>query len=267
MMIFQYLNYQDFLNDFFQTLPQQGRGQAKKLSEYLEVSSVVVSQVLNKQRDFSMENAFKVTQFLELSEFETSYFLKMVEYSKAGHFGLKEYLKNELQKMQKESKKISNRYHQKNELSDEDKFTFYSDPLYSSIRMASSLPSINTLEDIAEYFHLPHKRVKEMLEFLISRKLCMVEDGVIKRGTQNTFIPADSPYIKLHHSNWRKIAMDKAGNLSSEEMMYTAPMTLSKKDFELVRENLLKTIQETVKILGPSEDEVMVCLNIDFFKI
>lgn len=266
-MIFQYVNYQDYLLDFFKNLPNEGRGQAKRLSDHLGVSSVVVSQVLNKQREFSMENAFKVTQFLELNSFETNYFLKMVEYAKAGSFELKEYLKNELSKLQEESKKLTHRYTDKNELSDEDKFTFYSDPLYSSIRMASSLPHLNTIEEISQYFHLPIERVNKMIDFLVSRKLCVVNEGKIQRGKQNTFIPADSPYIKLHHSNWRKMAIDKARDLSTNELMYTAPMTLSQKDFELVRENLLKTIQETVKILGPSEDEVMACLNIDFFKL
>lgn len=266
-MIFQYISYQDYLLDFFKNLPNEGRGQPKRLSEHLGVSSVVVSQVLNKQREFSMENAFKVTQFLELNSFETNYFLKMVEYAKAGSFELKEYLKQELIKLQEESKKLTHRYTDKNELSDEDKFTFYSDPLYSSIRMASSLPHLNTIEQISEYFHLPSDQITKILNFLVSRNLCTINEGKIQRGKQNTFIPADSPYIKLHHSNWRKIAIDKSRNLSASELMYTAPMTLSQKDFELVRENLLKTIQDTVKILGPSEDEVMACLNIDFFKI
>lgn len=266
-MIFQYVSYQEYLCDFFKTLPNGGRGQARRLSEHLNVSSVVVSQVLNKQRDFSIENAFKVTQFLGLSELETKYFLKMVEFSKAGTHELKKHYEFEMIEMQKESKKVSNRYLTKNELIDEDKFTFYSEPYYSAIRMGSALPHLNSIEELAKYFNLPIDKVETIIDFLVSKKLCIIEDNKIKRGPQSTFIPADSPYIKLHHRNWRQIAIEKTNSLSPQELMYTAPMTLSLKDFERVRENLLKTIQETIAILEPSEDEVLACLNIDFFKI
>lgn len=263
-MIFQYLRYQDYLKYRFE---EQGRGMAKRLSEYLGVSSVAVSQVLNCQRDLSQENAYKASEFLGLTTFEKKYFMLMVDFSKAGTVELKNYFEQELLLMQKESEKIKNRYRDKNELSDEDKALFYSDKIYSAIRMGTSLDSINSLSDIANYFQLPEEKVKDILEFLLTNELCIEENKKIQRGTKSTFIPASSPYIKNHHRNWRLHSIERASILEEDELMYTAPMSLSHKDFKKIRGILLRTIQEAVEILGPSEDETLACLNIDFIKI
>ena len=124
-MIFRYLSDKEYVTDYFKTLPNNGRGQAKRLAEHLGVSSVVVSQTLNGQRDWSVENAFSVTKFLKLTPIETQYFLKMVDYGKAGNHELKNYLLAELKQLQREGKKVQSRYNKTQELNDEDKFQFY----------------------------------------------------------------------------------------------------------------------------------------------
>ena len=267
-MIYRYLSYKAFIIEHFEKMPAQGRGQAKKLADFLGVSTVVVSQTLKGTRDFSAENAFKVTQFLKLSPFEAQYFMKLVDYEKAGHHELKTFLLQDLKQMQREGKKVKNKYNKTHELSDEDKFEFYSEKFYSAIRMASALPEMNTIKDFAKYFHLTDEKAEDILAFLLSRNLCVETDGKISRGTQHTFLPASSPYIKNHHRNWRLHAIDRVNHLDSEnELMYTAPMSLSKEAYQKLRENLLQVIQDTVKLIGPTEDEMIACLNIDLLKI
>lgn len=53
---------------------------------------------------------------------------------------------------------------------------------------------------------------------------------------------------------------------SDADLFYTCPMSLSKTDAELIRQKLLATIEEAVKILGPSPSETTQCLNIDWFE-
>lgn len=267
-MIFEHLDYKEFANAYFDSLPKGGRGQYTKLANFLSVSTVVVSQTLKGDRELSAENAYKVTKFLGLNQLETQYFLKLVEYSKASYHELKSFLLSELKAMQKESKKVKSRYNKTHELSDEDKFQFYSDRFYSAIRMASSLPHMNTIEDFSKYFHLSMEKTEEIVDFLIKTKLCVIEDGKIKRGIQNTFVPASSPYIKNHHRNWRLNSIEKIDKLNLEnELMYTAPLSLSKEAYQQLRTNLLKTIQDTVKMIGPTEDEMIACMNIDLLML
>ena len=118
-MIFNYLSYKDFISNYFDSLPKNGRGQYKRLSEFLGISTVIVSQTLKGEREFTSENAFKTTQFLNLNPLETKYFLKLVEYQKAGHYELKKFFQDELKQLQKESKKVKSSYTSFEELKDE----------------------------------------------------------------------------------------------------------------------------------------------------
>lgn len=267
-MIFTYLSYKDFLNDYFETLPKAGRGQATKLADYLQVSTVIISQTLKGERELSLENAFKTAEFLDFSPLETKYFVKLVEYQRAGHHGLKDLYKEDLLKLRKESQEVKSKYREFSELKDEDKFQFYSDRFYSSIRMASSLPDLNTVEDFATYFNIPSDKAQEIISFLLRTKLCVKKEDKITMGPQHTFIPANSPFIKNHHKNWRLYSISKIDNFNlDDELMYTAPISLSKEDFKLIRKNLLKTIEETLKVVSPSKEEMVACLNIDLLKI
>ena len=267
-MIFRYIDYKAFIRDYIQEQPTKGRGLYAKLAVHMGASSVVISQTFNGDRELSLENAFKVTTFLKFNQFETQYFLKLVEYARAGHFELRKFYLAEIHKMQEESKKVKNRYDKTHELSDEDKFTFYSDRYYSSVRMASSLPHMNTIEDFAAYFNLPSEKIKEIIQFLIERDLCQIVDGKIQRGIRNTFIPSSSPYIKNHHRNWRLYSIQQVDKIDNEqELMYTAPLSLSKEAYEEVRAELLQTIQRVIKKIGPTADEMIACLNIDLLKL
>lgn len=266
-MIFQYLSYKEFLNDYFSSLAGGGRGQSKKLAEFLGVSTVVVSQTLKGDRDFSIENAFKTTKYLKLSTLERKYFLKLVDYQKAGNYELKEFYLSELKDLQKKSREIKSKYSGVTELSDDDKAIFYSDRFYSSIRMASSLPTLNKVEDFAKYFNITQKRAQDIISFLVRTKLCKQDENGLSLGVQSTFVPANSIYIKNHHRNWRLHSMNRIDQLGKDELMYTAPFSMSLKDYETLRVNLLKVIEDTIKLIGPSKEETIACLNIDLLKI
>jgi sRNA-binding carbon storage regulator CsrA len=47
---------------------------------------------------------------------------------------------------------------------------------------------------------------------------------------------------------------------------FSAPLTISKKDFDIVREEILEFIQNLSKRVDQSDSEIVACLNIDWFK-
>jgi hypothetical protein len=51
-----------------------------------------------------------------------------------------------------------------------------------------------------------------------------------------------------------------------ESVHYTVVQSLSKVDFERVKQRLLELIQETARISGPSKEEKLMCLACDFFE-
>lgn len=74
-----------------------------------------------------------------------------------------------------------------------------------------------------------------------------------------------TPFVIRHHSNWRLRAINSLENTNTEELNLTAPMSISKKDFQIIREKIVKLIQESVEVAKASKAEDLAALTIDFF--
>lgn len=68
--------------------------------------------------------------------------------------------------------------------------------------------------------------------------------------------------------NWRFKANEviQHANLK-DELFFSYPIVISKKDQKIIKEKILSWIEEFSKIAGPSNSEELMCLNIDWFKI
>ena len=86
-------------------------------------------------------------------------------------------------------------------------------------------------------------------------------------GPTRTYLNADSPYIWQHHRNWRMQAIGKHGKLEFNDLMFTSPITLSEEHFEVIRESLLKLIQQLSKTVEETDPQRLACLNIDWFLV
>ena len=260
--------YKTFINDLVRSMPKRGRGQYKKLAEYLSTSTVSISQIFNGERELTMEQAFLTTKFFELDHYETTYFLSMVEFAKAGHFELKNFYQKRLRDIKEEAVKNKGRVSKFKELSDNSKSIFYSDSSYSKVRLATSLPKLNTIEEIADYLELNINHVETIIDFLKRNGLCKVVNGHLEIDTQHTLLTSDSPFVKNHHVNWRINSMQKANHLNKKnEVMFTLPMSLSEKAYAEIHSHLLKFIKNTYDIVGPAEDETLAYLGLDLYKI
>ena len=67
--------------------------------------------------------------------------------------------------------------------------------------------------------------------------------------------------------NWRQKAIECLEDERTAKLHYTAPMTLSKKDAEHVRERIAKFLESLVGVVEPSASEELHCLNIDWFEV
>jgi len=59
-------------------------------------------------------------------------------------------------------------------------------------------------------------------------------------------------------------AMDRR---SDEDLFYSGPICLSEADAERLKELLLKFLEESERIIGPSPEETVFCLGMDFFRL
>ncbi|MEQ1665910.1 MAG: TIGR02147 family protein, partial [Bdellovibrionales bacterium] len=267
MDIYEFSNYKKYILNRLTEMPKKGHGQLRKLAEYLNVHSTFVSQVFHGEKELNAEQGMFVAEFFGLNEPETEYFIKLIQIERAGNSKLVKLLQKEAQQIKNQALKISNRLAVKKVLPDEQKAIFYSDWYYSAIALLIDIKGYQDIESISNYCGLPRKTVADALNFLIEAGLLIRENSEIKVGPSKTHLDADSPFIKLHHLNWRYKALEYVKYQYPEKLHYSSPMTVSKKDVEVVRAKIVKLIEEVGKVVDPSPSEELMCLNIDWFKV
>jgi hypothetical protein len=156
----------------------------------------------------------------------------------------------------------------KKTFSEEEKSIFYSSPLYSAIHLYTSTGKEGrTLEEIMERFELTRARAVELMRFLREANLVKEEAGRYKMGIQSTHVAQGSPHLLKHHANWRIKAIQTSESLTAKELMFTSQVSLSEKDFEGLREEMVKFIKSFIAQVEASPAEEIASLNLDWFWI
>ena len=265
VVIYEFEDYKIYVKNVISEMPKKGRGQYKLLGEYLNVGSVVISQIFNSDKDLSNEQAFLTAEFLGLNELAREYFLILVRYSRASHFKLKDYHLAQILELKKKAQELSTRMKKNNVLSDEVKQIFYSDWSYSAISLCTCIDKIKTVQDIAEYLKLDIVEVKGKLNFLESHNIVIRTKDSFKLGTGTTYLDKKSPLLNTHRKNWRIKAME---DLSRENSLFlVAPLCLSKRLKEKLNTGILDLLNEVLEEVSKEDAEELVCLNIDLFSV
>lgn len=266
-MIFSHLNYKEWVNERIRSMPKGGRGQYMRIVEYLGTSSAIITQIFKGSRELTPEQAVLLSDYFGLSKLERQYFLLLVNYSRAASFRYKKILEEEIKDLQIKAKEIKSRVPQDRELTEEAKAILYSNWYYLAIWSLTAIPGFDNVEVIINRLHLPRAKANQALDFLIKHSLVKEENGKLEIGPTLIHLESSSPNIPRHHQNWRNMAFQKYNSLDIGDVSYTAPITLSRKDAETIRERVLKFIEETLVLVKDSPSEELFCLCIDWFKV
>jgi len=222
--------------------------------------------VLSGARDFNLEQAADLSDYLGHTELEQEYFLTLIQLERAGNQRLKNHLRKRIDKIQKEANKIENRFEHDRKLTDEERAIFYSSWIYSAVRLFCSLSEDGkTTVQVVERFKISRLKAVEVLTFLKAAGLLIEDKDHFKMGVSRTYLEHGSPYLSRHHANWRLKSLQKSDLISDKELMFTFPMSLSKKDFEKIREEFAQLLKKVSGIVKDSPAEDIACLNIDLF--
>lgn len=268
MTTFVYKNIASFLKAYIEQLPKKGRGEASRIAANLKVSTTLVSQVLNGQKYFTHEQVLKLVAYVGLVGPEAEYIVFVSHYERAGTQELKDFWNNQLHEVKNKSVNLSKRLTEPRRISEEDRVHFYSSYIYSAIRLYTSLDDKGkNLQDIANRFDISLERARKILDFLTRTGLCKSEGGQFTVGTQSTHIDKTSPHFLKHHNNWRFQSILRSESISDQELMFTSPVSLSKDDFLLLREEMTQFIKSFLEKIKESPAEDIACFNLDFFWI
>lgn len=267
MNLFELENYKTIIQSIMEEKRKTQKGVSRKLAEYLNVHPSMISQVLMGNKDFSEEQMMLVTEFLGLPQLESQYLLILLQQERAGSTKLKKYYGGMKAEVRKKALSIHERVIKNKTLSDKEKAIFYSNWLYPAVHLLSTLDKKPRFEEICERLDISAARAREILDFLIDHHMVVERDGVFSSGPVVTHLEKSSPFLPKHHTNWRLKAIQYSDKISDQELMYTASMSINKKDFAKVREEFLQSIQKMVKVVSHSPAEDIAQINLDFFWI
>ena len=228
-----------------------------------------LSQVLKRDRQLNLDQAVLIADHIQLGEAECEYFLALVQLDRAQSPRLKSILEKTLKDIRDKNWQVSNKVRiDKVELTPLQQEQYYSNWVFTAVRLATAIPKLNSSRKIAEFLGLNELEVKRAIDFLLQTGLCVEDDGAITVGPAFLHVPHASPLAAINHGVWRTQAMVHHARLDSQrELAFSLGVCLSKDDVLHVRNILLDAITNVRKIVDPSPSEAIYCLNIDWFDI
>ena len=106
-----------------------------------------------------------------------------------------------------------------------------------------------------------------VLQFLIDHQLIEQKGQYYKIKKSILHLEKDSPILTQHHTHWRLRAIEAIQTAKLDNLHYSGVMSLSKDDYEWVREKLARLLEDVVVRLGPSKDEKLAALSFDLFQV
>lgn len=266
--LWAYKDYKKYIKDKIEGSKQLSKS---NLAKACSCQSAYVSQVLNGHANFSIEQIFDASEYLDHSPEEHDFFLLMHQQNKAGTVQLRRYYKNKLGDLLQERLNLSKRIEEKNELSLDEQARYFSSWTYSAAHLLSTIPNFNTVDAIAEGLKLNRPRVSEIMDFLVKCALLDTKGNKFIPGNARMHLSSDSHLLPMMHSNARQYILERLSHQKqkdfSDNLIYSSMVTLSVEDFNKIKEILINSIQDVKDIIRPSKEEVMGLFNLDFIQI
>lgn len=266
MTVYQFDHYKKYFIHWIEQQPKKGHGEYRRLALHLNVSTTLISQIFNGDKDMSLEMAAEICDYLHLSDEESDYFLLLVEHAKAGSHKLKLRLNKQIHQRQEKAKKLESRMKKETELDDSAKTIYYSNWVYCAIRVLSDVPGLSTIEHLSERLMIPKNQLLKFIDFLTKNKLVISKGGQLSMGPSHIYLPPSDPLSLLHHQNWRTLGFQKMQIRNEENFFFSGQYSLSEDLAFQVRKELPDLIESIIKRVKPSKSETTRCLNIDFYE-
>jgi uncharacterized protein (TIGR02147 family) len=262
--VFGFSDYREFMKAQI-AAAQNEWGLISRMAEAAHFQRSQLSRVLSGHLQLTMDQAFGLSEFWKLNEAEHTYFLKLVECSRAGQKRYRERLRNELDKLRKEQENIAARL--KQPPAQEIETFYYSSWHWTALHILVSIPQFQTSKAIAERLNLPLLKVERCLVELKKFGLVQFSSGRWTFSSQTTHLPNSSPFISAHHLNWRQRAVLDSQSQETDGIHYTMVQSLSESDMQKIKAMILRMIDDYNRVAAPSKEEELICFTCDFFRV
>lgn len=239
-----------------------GRGGKSRLAQHLGCQPSFISQVLKGVNTLSLEQAFKMNIFLGHSDLEKSYFMTLVEADKAGSLELQRYYVQKLELIREQAKLIENRITH-DEISESETIQYYNNWNHVRIHHLANIPKYRQLTSLKEKLNIPEAEFKKCLDFLLEKKLLVLEGDHLTMGFKKLYIKKNSPVVNLAHINARLQNIHNLKNAGVDSLNFGANLTISEKNYKVFRNKLVLLLEELYTLVEEDEPERMCSFVVD----
>lgn len=265
--LFNYSAYKSYLKNLEKTGVPFSRGFRSRLAEALGCQNAYISQILNTDAHFSLEQGLKIAQFLNLKDDEKKYFLLLIEFDRAGTEDLKKYFETDLKLLRQKNLNIAQKLNDSLALSEQDQSVYYSSWIYGALHMLVTIPQFNNFKNISDALNIDSRTLKSALQFLNTKRLIIEKNNRYEPGPAHLHLGNDSSHIGQHHTNWRIAAIQHLPINSKDDVHYSTVSSLSLRDAEKLKAQFVQTIKDYVELIKPSKEETLYNFNLDFYSL
>jgi uncharacterized protein (TIGR02147 family) len=241
------------------------RGLLTKMANHLNCQNSHLSRVLKQEVHLTPDQAFAACEFMNFSDIETNYFLKLVEFERSGNPNFRKRLKLEMSEIKSSHENLAKRFQEDSVDNSEKEMLYYSAWFWSAIHVMTDIPKYQTARAIADRLKLSEVFVRNCLQTLLRYQLVKQKGDLWQINTGSIHLPKTSPMNAVQHNNWRQQAVQKSQDQNG--LHYTIVQTISVEDIEKVKQVLFKTIDQYKKIADASPSEELICFTCDFFTV
>jgi len=266
MKVFGFSDYKAFLKHQVALNRAQG-GYKTTLANAAGCKPSFLSHVLHTHVHLTPDHAVGLALYWGFNDLEQDYFLELVNLERAGSKTLTEHIKRKLESILEKQENLAARFQKKKPVTDSEQHIYYSSWHYSAIHILLTIPQFQSSRAISQRLNLPIEFVKKALNELDGMGLAAYTDDRWQATKRDIHLPRDSHLTTTNHFNWRNRAIEHAQTTKEQGIHYTAVHSLSKKDFERIKQLLLESLDKSRGIVGPSKEEEIACMTLDWFLI
>lgn len=261
--VFEFNDYKSFIE--FQL--KKNWGEVSRLAKAAGCQRSYFSQVVHGPQHLTPDHAFGLCSYWKMSPEENEYFQLLVQKDRAATLDYRQHLERRLAELKKENENISERLERKNPLTGEKEALYFSAWYWAGIHTLTSIPEFQSVEAIADKLQISKGMVLFCLQHLEQHGLVTKKGSEWLHSRQNIHVSKASPLVTCHHNNWRQKATMHSQTGQDDGLHFTDVRSISRADYERIKNLLLDQIEKIADIAEPSKEEELVNLNLDFYKI
>lgn len=269
-MKFDVFEYSDYRKAIRGCVEQHGNpwGIWARLAKAAACKPTYLSQAMREKCHLTPEQVLGIARYWEFSDAEVDFLLLLLDFARAGTRELKDHFQAKIKTIRKEREDLAARLKKPKFETGEKETLYYSSWFWSAFHVMVSIPEFQTAKKIAQRLSLPIEFVESALERLEGFGIVVRKGQGWTYGTGDVHIPRDSLLVGVHHNNWRQRAVaDSTSPLGSDGVHYTSVYSLSRADYQHLKEKMLELIEYSRLKVADSKEEEIVCFLCDIFPV